>query len=159
MKDVFRSRFKVKNQQIFVIRTKTYDLMIESLNNKPYLIMKKFTNTITLTIVYKNFYYELNDEVGSLIGKLECPIKFVSEMIKYQRFQGNLTEKVAEDLKITFDDGKKAFKLECDLSKIQTEQIGEAFFKSVSINPYFIKETASIPYGQNKTFQLLLKPA
>jgi len=118
MKDVFRSRFKVKNQQIFVIRTKTYDLMIESLNNKPYLIMKKFTNTITLTIVYKNFYYELNDEVGSLIGKLECPIKFVSEMIKYQRFQGNLTEKVAEDLKITFDDGKKAFKLECDLSKI-----------------------------------------
>ena len=57
--------------------------MIENLNNKPYLIMKKFTNTLIITIVYKNFFYELNDETGTLIGKLECPIKYVGDMIKY----------------------------------------------------------------------------
>ncbi|CDW86684.1 UNKNOWN [Stylonychia lemnae] len=158
VKDIFKNKYKIKNQKIYPIQSKTYDYMIENLSTKPYMLFKRFSTQIMI-IIYKNFQYELNDELGTLIGKLECPIKYVNDMLKYQRFQGNLSEKVAEELIITFDDNKKAFKIECDLSKVQTEQIGEAFFKSVSINPYFIKETVSISYSQNKTFQLLLKPA
>eukprot|EP00347_Sterkiella_histriomuscorum_P007085 403350311 len=158
--DIFQIKFKIKNNTIFPIQSKQMDQIQENFLKKSYLILKQMGISGSTIITYKNFCYQLNDETGVQIGLLEVPFQYVQEMLKYQRFQGNLTEKVGQCLELNFDEDKKVFNVSCDFEKVQTDQIGEAFFKSVSINKYFSQDSVFIPFEQNqRQFHLMLKPS
>ena len=97
----------------------------------------------------------MSDEHSQHIGKLAVPLKYVLDMLKYQRFQGNLTEKVGQELSLVYDPLKEVFTLNCNFDNIQINQIGEVFFQSIANTPYISKDSCFIQFGPNKTYHLL----